>query len=366
MLKSSLKREVKECRRCGLPSSFPGVKFNRAGVCNYCVYFSLYKEREEFIKQELGKKFVYLIGAVKRKRKKSRTKYDCIVAYSGGKDSSYLLYYLKEKFGLRILAHVLDNGFVSPQAFKNIKTVTHNLGVDCVITRPPRHLLKKIFVYALTERIPYPKEILAMMSQVCAVCLGMVSGTTLNMAIAQRIPLMFIGFTPGQYPAISLENFLKVRSCIFLSEKVYKDDPLDVIKIIADPIREKFGGEVGKYYFRSQYVPSGTFIPKVLLPFHIFLDYDEKEIMETILKIGWRRPQDTDACSTNCRINALGNYACVAQFGYHPYIGELSYLVRENKMNIFQVKEATKVDENSPLISYSLKELGLKRRDLWR
>jgi len=352
----------KECRKCGLPQGYPGIKFNREGVCNYCIYFSLYRERENIIKEKLKKEILELINRVKRK--KYRNRYDCIVAYSGGKDSSYLLYYLKEKFGLRILAHVLDNGFVSSQAFKNIKTVTHNLGIDCVITRPPIPLLKKVFVYALTERIPYPKEILAMMSQVCAVCLGMVFGTTLNNAIDKKIPLMFVGFTPGQYPAVSLENFLKVRSCMFLSDKVYKDDPLDIIKIIGDSVRERFGKRVEEFYFKSQYISSGMFVPKVLLPFHALLDYNEKEIIETISKIGWVRPRDTDACSTNCLINTLGNFACKKQLGYHPYIGELSHMVREGKMSVKDIKEATKIEVNSPTFFYSLEKLGLKRRKI--
>jgi hypothetical protein len=328
-------KNIKRCNRCGLPYSYPGIQFNKDNICNYCVYFDLYKEREEAIKIELKKEFSKAIKETKRKKHK----YDCIVAYSGGKDSTFLLHFLKKKFGLNILAHTLDNGFVSPTALQNIKRIAKVLNIKYKITKPDFEILKSLFTYALTEKIPYPQEILAMLSQVCAVCIGMVFSTTLNLAIELKIPLMFIGFTPGQYPAISLENFLKVKSCMFLSDRVYRDDPLDVIKIVADPIREKFGEKVNKYFFRSQYYPKGLCVPKILFPFHALLDYDEHEIIKEISKLGWRKPKDTDTCSTNCLLNTVGNYTCIKQLDYHPYIGELSYLVRMGKMKLDEALE---------------------------
>ena len=53
-------------------------------------------------------------------QEKGKSDYDCALAYSGGKDSSYTLYVLREIFNLRVLALVFDNGFLSDQAKKNI------------------------------------------------------------------------------------------------------------------------------------------------------------------------------------------------------------------------------------------------------
>jgi predicted PP-loop superfamily ATPase len=352
----------KRCGQCGLPNTYPGIKFNAAHTCNYCLYYELYQDRELAIKKQLEKAFYKII----RDAKKNKNQYDCVVAYSGGKDSTFLLAHLKNKFGLKILAHTLDNDFVSSQAHRNIKRITRALGVKSKITKPKKELLKEIFTYALTGNIPYPKEILAMMSRVCAVCLGMVFGTTINLAIRHKIPLMFIGFTPGQYPAISLENFLKVNSCIFLSDKVYKDDPLDILKIISDPIREKFGEKVKDYYFKSQYIDKGLAVPKVLLPYHALLDYDEKNILREIEKLGWLKPQDTDACSTNCLLNTVGNLASLKQLKYHPYIGELGYLVRQGKLGRNEAIEAEKTKANSFAMRYSLKKLGLCKAQIFQ
>ncbi|MFC1592590.1 hypothetical protein ACFL4C_01080 [Candidatus Omnitrophota bacterium] len=353
-------RQIRRCQKCGLPQAYPGIKFNKDNICNYCIYYFLYKDREELIKSELKSKFIKLIKDTQKKK----NKYDCIVAYSGGKDSTFLLSYLKSRFRLKILAHTLDNGFMSKRAMKNIKIISSTLNIDYRITRPDYKLLKDIFSYALARRIPYPKEILSMMSQVCAVCIGMVFGTTINTAIKLNIPLMFIGFTPGQYPAISLENFLKVKSCMFLSHKVYRDDPLDVIKIIADPVLEQFGLRSEKYFFRSQYLPEGLSAPKVLFPFHALLKYDERAIIAKISQLGWIKPKELDSCSTNCLLNSAGNYACLKQLGYHPYAGELGYLVREGKISRERAINDQGIDENSFAIRHSLRKLNITKKQI--
>jgi hypothetical protein len=346
---------MKRCLTCGLPQTFPGVKFNKQQECNYCLHHSLFKDRDSKIKIELSKRFVKLINNTKR----GRHKYDCIVAYSGGKDSTFLLKYLKEKYDLKILAHLFDNGFISETTKKNIMKVTVKLGIDLKVSRPRFSEMKDIFTFALTETIPYPKEILSMMSQVCATCLGMVLGTTIYEAIKRKIPLIFTGFTPGQYPAISLENFFKVDSCVFLSEKVYRDDPLDVFKIMADPIREKLGGKVEKYFFKSQYMPEKTFIPKILFPFHALLRYSESKILNDITELGWEKPKDTDSCSTNCLLNTMGNYSSMKHNKYHPYIGELSYLVREGLMTRREAIKAEKIEVKSFAMKYGCKKLNI-------
>jgi hypothetical protein len=348
------------CVRCGLPESYPGVRFGPDDICNYCRYYDLYSEREAAIAGELKKGFIKTI----RKIKKENHRYHCVVAYSGGKDSTFLLQYLKNTYGLKIVAHLFDNGFISTAARKNIKNVTERLKIKLVVTRPPGSLMKKIFNYTLTEPTPYPKEFLAMLSPLCVACQAMVFGTTLKTAKRLKTPLMFIGYTPGQYPVISLENYMKVESCVFFSSEVYRDDPMDIIKIGRDSLHERFGDPVDDYFFKSQYIRKGEFVPRVLFPFHALLDYDEKTIYAELAKIGWERPRDTDPCSTNCLINTLGNYAAVRKMGFHPYIGELSFLVRAGKMSREEALLAEKVDDASFAMNCSLKRLDLHIGDL--
>ena len=80
---------MKRCARCVLPENYPGIEFDEAGVCNYCLAHKKwrYKGKEEWDK---------LLGSFRN----SGEKYDCIAGVSGGRDSSYALYYLAKVCGL--------------------------------------------------------------------------------------------------------------------------------------------------------------------------------------------------------------------------------------------------------------------------
>jgi N-acetyl sugar amidotransferase len=72
-----------------------------------------------------------LIQIAEKIRKEGQgKKYDCIVGVSGGKDSSYLLYLVKEKLNLKPLAVHYDNGFDSETSVSNILNVCQKLNVD--------------------------------------------------------------------------------------------------------------------------------------------------------------------------------------------------------------------------------------------
>ena len=343
-----------------LPVAYPGIKFDKNGICNYCNYLKSSKKMRESLRLDLKNKFFDLINSVKRQSKE----YDCMVCYSGGKDSTFLLVELKAEFDLNIIAYTLDNGFMSEQAVKNIRTITENLDVDHIMFRPQQKIINKIFRDALTQKINYPTELTSMLSPLCATCQGMILGFALRFAIDKDIPLIFAGFTPGQYPDVSYENFLKSKSCIYLSDTVHKDDPPDIIKMIRDPIDEVSGEEAGRYYFKSQYVDEGQTYPQILFPFQTVFDYDEKAIYKKIADKGWKKPKDTDACSTNCLINALGNYAFFKQFHYHPYAAETSALVRDGLLNPKEVANLEKIEKNAKAVNFSLKKLRLTKEEI--
>ena len=53
----------------------------------------------------------------------------CLLGFSGGKDSSYTLWQLRERYGLRVLAVTLDNGFISPGSFPFSQSILFILAV---------------------------------------------------------------------------------------------------------------------------------------------------------------------------------------------------------------------------------------------
>lgn len=112
------------CTRCVMDTSDPDIIFDEEGVCHHCKrYDNLRNNRYE----KSTEKFQEIIEHI-RKRGKNHA-YDCLVAFSGGTDSSYMLHKLKDS-GLRVLAVHFNSGWNAPEATHNVRTMTEKIGVD--------------------------------------------------------------------------------------------------------------------------------------------------------------------------------------------------------------------------------------------
>ena len=115
------------CTKCVMDTTDPDIFFDESGVCNHCHrYESDYSVRTDNSQDKEG--FVKLISNIKRSRSKT-TKYDCVIGVSGGVDSTYVAYLLKEQ-GLNPLAIHFDNGWNSELAVKNIENCLKTLDID--------------------------------------------------------------------------------------------------------------------------------------------------------------------------------------------------------------------------------------------
>jgi len=349
------------CPRCALPDVFPGFEMTPSGSCNYCVYHDLFMDRLAAFRARLRDAFTQ---AVTDARAANPDGHHCILCYSGGKDSTFLLHLLKTQYGLNPLAFTLDNGFISPQAFRNIATVVDALGVDHIAVRPRSDVIKSVFREALTNDALLSKSLLPYASQCCLICISTVLSTALKMGREKGIPLVVIGFTPGQAADVAIESFMKTGSTVFFASEINRDDPVDFMKIVRDPLHEAVGERIDQYLIGSQYLEAGERYPRVLYPYHAMVDYDEAVIYETIARYGWSAPRDTDACSTNCRLNTVAIQAQLRQRGYHPYIAEMSCLVREGKLSWQEAVEREQSLASPAVVGDVLRQLDLSPADI--
>ena len=81
---------MKVCKRCVIDESFPGTKINSDGLCTICSRTSSVSDLRSARKKLQNKMKASIINLQGSKD----CDYDAIVAYSGGKDSSYTLKYL--------------------------------------------------------------------------------------------------------------------------------------------------------------------------------------------------------------------------------------------------------------------------------
>lgn len=331
---------MKRCSNCVLPETFPGIEFDEKGVCNFCGAFKGEKQLAESM-EKYRLKFEKLLDM-----KRSRGNYDCLMAYSGGKDSTYTMTVLKERYGVSILALTMDNGFISPASIDNIRHVVENLGVDHVLYKPRFDLMKKIFRRARSSTM-YSKKTLERASTICTSCMGIVKYIALRMAVEKEIPFITYGWSPGQAP---------------IQASIFKNNPSMIRtmqKALYEPMFEAAGPEIDNYFLTEEHFEMTDRFPYNISPL-AFLEYDEEAIIEKIGKLGWRKPDDTDPNSTNCLLNAFANKIHKEAFRFHPYAFELGKLVREGYMRREEAIERLETAENEKILREVGKRLGFE------
>ena len=137
---------MKQCKKCLLPEKADGAFLNSKGICNYCTDYTT--EKQKNYELERNSRLVNFENAIKYCRNKSE--YDCLVPFSGGKDSVYLIYKLKYEYKLRILAYT-TNANIPDLAWKNIYSTLKKLDVEHISFTPSHHFYKKLFNHLFLE-----------------------------------------------------------------------------------------------------------------------------------------------------------------------------------------------------------------------
>ena len=334
--------QPKLCQRCILPDTFPGIKFDANGICNHCLREESAIARATWKKAEYRSRLDNLIKECKGKA----PAYDAVMAYSGGKDSSYTLKLLKERYKLRILSLTLDNHFISPVSLENIKRITDNLQCDNIMFRPPWDLVKTVFVQTAQEDVFSPTTLLRA-SSICTACIGLVKALVLKTALEMSIPLVAFGWSPGQAP---------------IQAAIMKTNP-GLTRQSQSALKKAFPGDI-----RTQM--DGYFVPDIYyemyndrFPCNIhplaFFDYNEAKIMQELRDFGWQAPSDTDTNSSNCLLNAFANQCHLRRHGFHPYVWEIANMVRQKVMDRDDGIEKIYTEQNRKMVEYAKEKLGL-------
>jgi len=308
------------CQKCGLPSNYPTADFDEHGVCGYCQSFEGYKNKvQKYFKTESD--FQQLFAS----KEGHAGSHDCIMLYSGGKDSTYALGKLVE-MGLKVLAFTLDNGYIPDSAKENITRVTTKLGVDHVFETTPA--MNEIFVDSLKTHC-----------NVCNGCFKTIYNLSLKLAYQKGIPFLVTGLSRGQFfeTKLSEEIFWKpmhdvkeIEDTLFQARKAYHS--------VRDAVYHKTDG---------QFIEEHDILQKVqIIDFYRYHDITLEQLLEYINEeLPWVRPEDTGR-STNCTINKVGIYIHKKQKCYSNYAFPYSWDVRTGH----KTKEET-IDEIEEFIN---------------
>lgn len=318
------------CTNCLLPDNYPGIEFDETGVCNVCREFDGYKaEANKYFKKEAD-----LYKLIERSGRKNSGGYDCLLLYSGGKDSSYVLYRLID-MGLKVLTFTFDNGYISDAAFENINQTTSRLKVENIIYRTDK--MNAIFV-----------ESLKLHCNVCTGCWRALNTYAAAFAYEKGINLVLSGLSRGQIFDMKLHGLF--HSGIFAEEEIEKQLRLlrKMYHSREDRLVEILGVELDENIFEEVY-------------FEDFFRYDDTpvdEILKYLDDKGWQQPKDTGFCSTNCLINDVGIYIHLKEKGYHNYAAPLSWDCRFGKISRERGLKETRFNGDLPEIHRILGQIG--------
>lgn len=152
-------KKYQRCNRCVMDNSSDStITFDDSGNCNYCTYALERRSTVYFPNKEGENKLQSMLSEIKENSKEKE--YDCLMGVSGGLDSSYLLY-LGHKWGLRILAFHIDDGFNSTTAKENIEKLCDKCNIDLIIEKPNKDQFNdvtKAFILAGLPGICNPQD----------------------------------------------------------------------------------------------------------------------------------------------------------------------------------------------------------------
>lgn len=194
---------IRRCTRCILPESYPRVDFDENGVCRVC------REHDrKYSNIDWEARRARLERILDRYRGKG-SKYDVLVPFSGGKDSTYTLWTLKNRYDMRCLAYNFDNGFLDPAALSFARASARKLGVSLFTYMPDFELLRDVYATAMRK-----------VGEFCAACVVLMPTAIFRAADMHGIRLIAAGFS-DMLEAPPPETSYMDRKCFW---NIMKDD----------------------------------------------------------------------------------------------------------------------------------------------
>ena len=316
------------CSRCTGSECYSRIE---NGVCEACRTAELHPEGGADIgkQEEMQSKLAALLGA-QEESETSAGRFDALVLFSGGKDSTYLVHRLRREYpGLRLLAFTVDNNFMSPVALENVRETVSRLDLEHVLYRAPESFSVKMFRYAFTH----------LNEKGCAGTVDQFDGDAIfdmarNFAADNRIPLVIGGISPIQVEQnVGIEWFETSRETE-QSERTH---------VAGLRLRDIFSEHEMKYWWNGA-ERSGDELPRVIFPFYAW-GYSERDVKAEVVRLGLMSGKNNSPLLTNNQLVPLMALVDNAQFGYSSFEPEFARLVRRGKAdrtfwrNLFEMAE---------------------------
>ena len=315
---------MKKCIKCGLPETYETIEFDESGLCNICIGHQFKTQKIDWKKRK--KQFDKII-----EENRGKYEYDCIVPFSGGKDSTFTLYYLIKEYGIKPLVVQFNHGFMRPTLLKNNERTFKTLGVDVISFTPSWNIVKKVMLEALIRKGDF-----------CWHCHTGIFSYPMHIAIKYKTPLVLWGEPSTEYTAYydyrddEIEQVDELRFNRYINLGITADDMRGMIKNESEDIDPR---DFAPYTYpslrelkklRYQSVCLGSFIP-----------WDTKMQSKLIMeKLGWEGdrvegmpPGLYDYEKIECYMQGVRDYIKYLKRGYSRVTQMTVLDIRNNRMN---------------------------------
>jgi len=246
------------------------------------------------------------------KCKNSRGSYDCVVLFTGGKDSAYLAHLMKYWFSNRVCLLTIENGFEKSDFLEKAGKSADQLGCDWYVFQPPQRTFLNFYRFLITEKSLSEIDT----NPLCFLCGRYFMSQGAKFANNMGIPMVIYGATPEQinrgqvcqtkrelqiFNLVSRKFFKSAHQKIKMTEGYQKDS---VVASMIDLICSS---------------PEGA---SIVFPFQYF-SYHIDNIKNTLEKeYDWQNPSGTfsnkEYLSSGCRlVDIFGFLSKNAGFGIH-------------------------------------------------
>ena len=267
-MSTPLSPNLKRCSRCLLPETHETLSLDAEGVCKICRSFEIKTKSINW-----DKRLEDLDNIIEKYRGKYR--YDCLIPFSGGKDSTWTLYYLMKRYpGLKPLVVRFNHGFLRPNLRDNCDKVFRQLGVDVHDFTPNWKVVQKLMLQSFMEKGDF-----------CWHCHTGIFAYPMQVALKEQVPLLFWGEPSSEYVAYysyeQTEEVDEERFNRYINLGISAEDMLIRMDGLVDerdlePFRYPDLKDLKALKYRSLYL--GSYIP-----------WDVKKQVEIIKKeLGWQ------------------------------------------------------------------------------
>lgn len=309
---------MRRCTKCLLPETHETITFDETGICSVCKNFGKKQAIDwNFRREELN----LLIADAKSQA----SQYDCIIPFSGGKDSTFSLYYAIKELGLKVLVVSFDHGFYRRNLIENRDRTLNKLGVDFLSFTPNQKLVKKMMLQSLRDKGDF-----------CWHCHTGISAYPLRVAVEKNIPLVLWGESSTEYT-----NYFKVEDFHSIDSSSY--NRIANLGISAEDMYFRLEEEFELREFLPFSLPPETVMREKRIatyPLGNFIKWDTESQVALIQKeLGWSGdevegvPQDFKYEKIECMMQGMRDFLKYSKRGYARTTHLTSIEIRNGRMS---------------------------------